>query len=327
MALALSDHWVWDFWFAVDGEDTHMFFLQAARTLGDPELRHWNVSIGHAVSRNLIDWQPRKPILAPAQHSDAPDSCTTWTGSVVRHKRQWVMFYTGTSQVEDGKIQRICRATSHDLDHWQRCEAVAAAVHDPSHYEVFDPNSWHDQSWRDPWVVRDPADGRFHMFITSRSAHGPADGRGAIAHAISDDLEHWETRPPVLAPGWFGEMEVPQVERIGNHWYLFCAVSARYHSQAAQRELPGPARTGTIYFIADRLTGPFRALPDPFLHGDAHGSLYAGRLLRVQDQWLFFAFRNRDPDGRFIGEISDPMPVRQHPDGSLSLEREPAEAC
>ena len=47
------DHWLWDFWFARDGDDVHVFYLQAPRSLGDPELRHHNATIGHAVSRDL----------------------------------------------------------------------------------------------------------------------------------------------------------------------------------------------------------------------------------------------------------------------------------
>jgi len=320
MTLALADQWVWDFWFAQDGPTTHIFFLQADRTLQDPELRHWNVSIGHAVSNDLSNWRILAPILRPNPDPAAPDSYTTWTGSIVRHNGRWEMFYTGTSKAENGRVQRICRATSTNLENWQRRPVAASALHDPKHYEVLDLAAWHDQSWRDPWIVRDPASGRFHMFITSRAASGPADGRAAIAHAISDDLEQWQTHPPVFAPGWFGEMEVPQVEQIGDYWYLFCAVSARYHSAIGRTLFGGPPRTGTIYFIAKSATGPFCVPGDPFLHGDTHGSLYAGRILRNPDgNLVFIAFRNRDQDGRFIGEISDPMPLLQHSDGTLSI--------
>jgi beta-fructofuranosidase len=36
VSLRLPDHWLWDFWFAVDGDDVHVFYLQAPRALGDP---------------------------------------------------------------------------------------------------------------------------------------------------------------------------------------------------------------------------------------------------------------------------------------------------
>ena len=37
MALKLPESWVWDCWFAFDGEFHHAFYLRASRGLGDPE--------------------------------------------------------------------------------------------------------------------------------------------------------------------------------------------------------------------------------------------------------------------------------------------------
>ncbi len=57
MSLRIADRWLWDFWTVTLGPDVHAFYLQARRALGDAELRHWNVTIGHAVSSDLE--QPR----------------------------------------------------------------------------------------------------------------------------------------------------------------------------------------------------------------------------------------------------------------------------
>src|SRR5215204_831000 len=60
MTLRLPDKWVWDFWLVRDGRDYHAFYLQASRSLGDPELRHLNASVGHAVPKDpLIEADPR----------------------------------------------------------------------------------------------------------------------------------------------------------------------------------------------------------------------------------------------------------------------------
>lgn len=66
MTLRLPDKWVWDFWLAQDGPDYHIFYLQAPRSLQDAHLRHWNASVGHAVSQNLSDWQILPDVLAPS---------------------------------------------------------------------------------------------------------------------------------------------------------------------------------------------------------------------------------------------------------------------
>ena len=95
-----------DFWFAVDGDDVHVFYLQAPRSLGDPELRHHNATIGHAAPA-------RPPALGRAGRRARPgpagefDDLATWTGSIVRHDGRWHLFYTGIARAEDGAVQRI----------------------------------------------------------------------------------------------------------------------------------------------------------------------------------------------------------------------------
>jgi beta-fructofuranosidase len=42
----------------------------------------------------------------------------------------------------------------------------------------------------------------------------------------------------------------------------------------------------------------------------ADQTLYVGRLIQRRDgQWVMLAFRNEDSEGRFVGEITDPMAV------------------
>ena len=80
----LPGSWVWDFWFADDGDRYHLFFLYASRALRDPDARHYRASIGHAVSTDLVEWTQVSDALV---RSDAPsfDDLATWTGSVIRH--------------------------------------------------------------------------------------------------------------------------------------------------------------------------------------------------------------------------------------------------
>ena len=96
----LPGSWVWDFWFADDGDRYHLFFLYASRALRDPDARHYRASIGHAVSTDLVEWTQVSDALV---RSDAPsfDDLATWTGSVVRHPDgTWFLFYTGSRNAE-----------------------------------------------------------------------------------------------------------------------------------------------------------------------------------------------------------------------------------
>lgn len=317
MALHLSAKWLWDFWFAQDGSDYHIFYLQASRSLLKEELRHWNVSIGHAVSQDLRTWEILPDALSPCQ-SEAWDDYTTWTGSVIQHAGLWYLFYTGGKRSEKGLVQRIGLATSPDLIHWDKHPQNPLIAADSRWYELLDLNLWHDQAWRDPWVFQHPETGRFHAFITARCHYGPADGRGVIGHARSDDLIHWEVLPPLTSPGEFGHMEVPQLVHIQDRYYLIFSTSDTFHAaQYAQRTGRQPLH-GTLYMIAESPLGPFRFSANEYLLGDKVGSLYSSKLIKgPDDKWHAIAFRQFAPDGSFIGELSDPFPVYIDNEGNL----------
>jgi beta-fructofuranosidase len=143
-----------------------------------------------------------------------------------------------------------------------------------------------------------------------------------IAHAQSANLLDWEVLSPVITPGDFSQMEVPQVCEIGGRYYLLFCTSKADFSAARRTRITQPAVTGTHYLVADQPLGPYHYLTDEFLAGDTPGSHYAGKLIQAATgQWLFVAFRNLTEDGRFAGEIIDPLPVRVERNGRLLLQR------
>lgn len=313
MALRLPDRWLWDFWLARDGSDYHLFFLQAPRSLGDPELRHWNASIGHAVSSDLERWEVLPDVLGPGREGSW-DDYTTWTGSVVEHAGRWCLLYTGTSRAEDGLIQRIGLATSEDLVAWERHRDNPVLEADPAWYELLDVEVWHDQAWRDPWVFRHPEGGRFHALITARVRGGAGPTRGVIGLAASADLERWEVLPPLTEPGHFGHMEVPQLFEVGGRWYLL--FSAPGSSRPSTVLGDTVALTGTHYLVADDPLGPFEWRRHGVLLGDGLGTWYGGKLVRdAGGRLVCLAWRSLGSNGRFAGELSDPMPVEEHGGG------------
>ncbi len=306
--LQLPEHWVWDFWHVHDGELHHLFFLKALRSLGDPDLRHFHQSIGHAVSTDLVTWKVRPDALAPST-GDGWDNSTNWTGSVIRHDNKWWMFYTGTSKAEQSLVQRIGAATSDDLYTWERVGDRALVEADPRWYELLDTTLWHDQAWRDPHVVN--IDCTFHMFITARTNSGERFGRGVIGHATSNDLLHWTVGPPVSEPGDFGQLEVPQfIEHDGTFTLLFCT-SRDLTTQDFERRRGMTPTTGTFTLSSDKALGPYVFSPTPAIAGDAgKDGLYAGKVLFDEGQPYFLGFVNHDDQGSFVGAISDPIPVR-----------------
>ena len=321
--LRLNDKWVWDFWFAQDGADTHIFYLQADRSLKDERLRHWNVSIGHAVSQDLRQWEVLPDALAPSPVDpnatvEPFDTYTTWTGSIIRHAGEWYMFYTGSRRSEKGLVQRIGLATSSDLIHWTKHGPHSLIEADPTWYELLDLDLWHDQAWRDPWVFKDEETGRFHALITARANHGPADERGVIGHASSDNLIDWQVEPPLTQPGEFGHLEVPQVIPIDGRYYLL--FSCPHETTAKSRiDRISQRQDGTGYMMSDAPLGPYHMPTDKFLVTD--GKLYSGKVITTPTGDMFYmSFLNYDGEGNFIGVLNDPLPIHVGEGGLLSID-------
>jgi beta-fructofuranosidase len=303
--LRLADSWLWDFWLADDGDRYHLFFLFAARALGDEHRRHGQAAIGHAVSEDLRDWERVGDVVA-ASEAPAFDDVATWTGSVVQGPDgRWWLFYTGVTMVDDRVLQTIGAATSTDLGVWRKLPASPLVTADKRWYERLGGGAWHEEAWRDPWVLADPGGNGWHMLITARAKRGPDDDRGVIGHAHSPDLHRWEVRPPLSEPGsGFGHLECPQVAAVeGRQVLLFSCLDPQF--SAARR---GTGATGGILYVpVNAPTGPFDIAAASPLTSDA---FYCGRIVQDRSgQPVLLAFHYFDRHRQFQGELSDPMPV------------------
>lgn len=312
MPFTLPDAWTWDMWFADDGTDHHVFYLKASRALHDPNRRHFHVTVGHAVSRDLSTWR-EVPDALIASDGPAFDDFTTWTGSVVRgDDGLWRMFYTGTSRAESGNVQRVGVATSTDLYHWEKQPGPITEA-DPRWYEKLESGDWFDEAWRDPWVFQVPDLTGWQMLITARAKDGAADDRGVIGRATSTDLSTWTVQPAWSDPGaGFGQLEVPQVAEVdGRHVLIFSCLPGEL---SASRRAGG----GGVWAVPiDGPAGPYDITRAERLTDE---SLYAGRLVQDRDgRWVLFAFLHVDPDGQFVGALSDPLPVSWSSDGRLRV--------
>lgn len=311
--LDLTEDWVWDFW-VVDDPDAdpvvgtatyHLFFLKAPRTLGDPDLRHRNASVGHAVSTNLRDWTRVADALAP-QPAPAFDDLATWTGCVVRgDDGVWRMFSTGLSRAEDGLVQRIGVSTSDDLMAWRR-DPEPLLVADRRWYTTFRPGVVGlEEAWRDPWVVRDDA-GVWHLYATAQVSAGAG---AAVAHALSDDLVTWEVRPPLSGPSdRFGWAEVISLVEVEGRWALLfsCLSDKMPHDE------PG---AGGVWSVP--VDGPGAPVDLSRAVRLTSEDLYVGKVVPLRDGGhRFLAFENRDEEGRFSGGVIDPCGVAWNDEGT-----------
>jgi beta-fructofuranosidase len=299
--LQLRDSWVWDSWFAFDGERHHAFYLRASRALGDPNRRHRHPFIGHAVSTDLKNWEVVSDAIAIG---DAPawDSWTTWTGSVTRDDDGlWWMFFTGTSREDGGDVQRVGAATSKDLMVWTKIEANPLTEADPEFYEKLDYDLWHDEAWRDPWVFRH--EGTWHMIVTARGLEGSRHGRGVAGHAVSEDLKTWKVLPPLTeCESGFGQMEVIQISEIeGIPTMLWCCGPNELSPEMREKYPSG----GMFSTTGPSMLGPFNPNEAVWF---PHETLYAARAVQHEGSWYMIGFI-AGPDKDFGGYLCDPIPL------------------
>jgi beta-fructofuranosidase len=315
MTLTLEDKWVWDLWLApekVDGK-WHIFFLQAPRSLVNPDLRHASATVGHAVSEDLIDWQYVGTALEPSAFG-AWDDRAIWTGSIIKSDTGlWHMFYTGTNKSkENGFVQRIGLATSTDLMTWEKKEGFVTEA-DARWYEraaqVMEEKqegqpSWYEEAWRDPWVFKDAATNEWVMLITARTNAGAYDSRGTIGVARSKDLLNWVVCEPLKVDSEFGHYEVPQLMLSTDSELVisFCLAS---NNHAATRLSRGErAWTGNGIMRSSNFDGVWKVENEPFLE-DPH---YAARIIQDDEKLIAMAWLNFVGED-FQGYIDNPIDV------------------
>jgi beta-fructofuranosidase len=309
--LRLHDFWIWDSWIADDGSVYHLYFLQAPNSLVDAALRHTRATVGHATSSDLLDWTYHGEVLGP--DPAGWDDLAVWTGSVVRgDDGRWRLFYTAISTRGHGlRDQRIGVVESEDLFTWHRVTDKPIVEVDPRWYKTLSEDPGASETWRDPFVFRDPAGDGWRMLITARARDAAPNDDGVLAQARSDDLCAWEVGPPVSEPGaGFGQLEVAQVRLVGDTAVL----SFTCHPQ---EQTPGRIeRSGSFctWSVAAPvpgdagLVGPWDI--DAAVPFEAEPALFAAPLVQRRDgSWVYVGFRNTEPEGTYAFDIIDPVPV------------------
>lgn len=273
---------------ADDGELYHLFFLKAPRSLDDPGRRHTSATVGHATSCDLWDWTYLGDALLPT--AGGWDDMAVWTGSVARgDDGVWRMYYTALSTAGRGILdQRIGLVESDDLHVWRRVGDEPVVEADPRWYKTLDVDNQASETWRDPFVFRDPNGDGWHMLITARVKGAPRNDHGVLGHARSADMRSWEVTAPISEPAGFGQIEVPQVRLVDGQPLLFFTCHPDEQSVARKRAC---GLFSSWSLVGHSLTGPWdlaRAMP--FTDEPA---LFAAPLVHQRDgTWALVGFRN-----------------------------------
>ena len=221
---------------ASDQHRPQYHFLPSANWMNDPNgLIHWQgqyhlfyqynpyspwhhkIHWGHAVSRDLVNWEHLPVALEPTPHGSDADGC--WSGCAVIHNDTPTLFYSGVFP------QVVCVATSDDqMIQWHKYEHNPIIARVPDSIDAGTP--W---EFRDPYVWQEGE--TWYMLMGTRIVH---EG-GAILLYRSSDLQKWEFMHILmqgdsnrLDPFWTGTVwECPNLIKLGDRHVLI--VSFQHH--------------------------------------------------------------------------------------------------
>jgi beta-fructofuranosidase len=301
---------LWDSWFFQKGDDIHVFYLQAKPT-DNPYLKHdVVVSIGHAVSKNLIDWTELSTALEPSR-GGVWDNLALWTGCVIEREGRYFMFYTGRSSDPDKMwIQKIGVAVSSDLIHWEK-DSKNPLLEAKEKYTIDNYKNKLGKigAWRDPFVFYHKDRARYCMTISARLSGKEKEYNACVALAVSSDLGDWKPEDPVFSPGVYDEIECTQVIEQDGLWYLFFSTHAENYQPEFSKKIGGQYSGLHCYYAKD--------FAGPYLPANSNGvvlpngdEMYDVRLIPEKSGdyraigWL------KTEQGKYSGKMSSPLKLR-----------------
>jgi hypothetical protein len=239
-------------------------------------------------------------------------TATSITSSFCRRRDLWSTPPSLSTAGHGILDQRIGVAESEDLQVWRRVIDKPTVEGDRRWYQTLDVDSKASETWRDPFVFRDPDGDGWHMLFTARAVGAPRFDDGVLGHARSADMLTWEVTAPISEPAGFGQIEVPQVRLIEGR--LLLVFTCHPEEQTEQRK-QAYGQFSTWSVIGESMLGPWDiARAQPFVFEPA---LFAAPLVQQRDgEWALLGFRNLESEGIFAFEIVDPIHVRLQ-DGSL----------
>lgn len=281
--------------------------------------------IAHAVSTDGIHWRRVNNALFIGDPGSW-DDLMLWTMHVSpdpHQPGQWRMFYTGISRRDQGRFQRIGMAVSDNLYHWRKtpvCWEDRRGPHDPEPIQharrisqsqrvdshnaeiaasscfPLEPDARYYESSLDEgrqWVsFRDPyfyhENGSGWLIASGRVKDGPVVRRGCVAVMRETQPHHFEAMPPLHHPCLYDDIEVPNLIRLADEYYLIGSI----REDAKIR-----------YWHTDKIGHPWRSYHDNVLM--ARGN-YAGRVCRDEQGWLIWNFFSMDLADRTSHNLMPP---------------------
>jgi len=275
--LLHPDRFIWDFWATWDESLGlfHLFYLNAPRPSRRGERYHHLARVGYAITADFTEIVWIEDDLLPPDPKGW-DNRSIWSGDVVPCNGGWLMGYTSRDyRADDPMAQIVGFAFSPDLVRWERIPEWTLRP-DAQWYETaatVDDNSIH--GWRDPYFFVEEGVPKLILFGKSKSLPGAR--KACIAQAEFTG-NGWVAGPPLLATGWYSEMDTPQLylDREGNRC-IFFSVGTKY-DKAPKTDAQGGGQLIRIC-SKDNITPETAEKCPPEVIVPASSGLYAFRII------------------------------------------------
>ena len=297
---------VGDTWYLQRDGLTHMFVLSGG-------------GVGHAISSDLIHWdeQPMALHKGPPGSYDEED---LWTGCTVEHGGTIYLYYCN-NRIENGrKRQGMSLATSKDGGRlFTKYAGNPLFEPDPKQYfTINDPVpsfGYHARPMidcRDLITVKDPAGDGWLGYVVMRRKTTDAFSSACIGLWHSKDLVRWESKGPCFTPNRHNCVEVPDVFKLGAHWYML-GLSGNGYGQTNRWSDPNIFQC-TIVAMADQAQGPFTEVMDDFIVAASDNHCGSVRTLERNGERLALYTRG----GATGNRVSLPLKLIERPGGGLT---------
>lgn len=322
------------------GDTYHLFTNCDPADDDDRANRGGRVVVSHATSKDCFTWEERLTDFGDHPLGARPDG--TWDArsimhiDVLHHDNKWWMYYTATDRIPADPPQRqtVGLAVSEDGYHFERVQDAPVSVADPRWYEQSIPEEANTRKnlvgrtwYRDPFIFPTGNEGEWGMTVVARDKAKHPLRNGCLSLAVSRDLVHWESHPPLYSPGRFHTIETPSLfEHNGRHYIVFMSHTG-WGQPYSTTDLYQTA--GDFYAVSeDGALGPYRQVDDEVLVG-AMGYIRCGaqRLIDNHDGtflhygWLRLPPTNDDiavkpPRGQ---ALTSPKLVKFTDDGAMHV--------
>ena len=248
---------------------------------------HW----GHAVSKNLIDWEELPIALYPDQVYEMREGgggC--YSGCAVVRGDVLYLIYTSVSDAL-GQTQSV--AASRDGIHFEKYENNPVIRRFPADGSA---------NFRDPKITE--IDGMYYMVVGSGK-----DGTGRILLYTSANLLDWEYVGVLFEGKEYGSViECPDLFALGDRYVLMFSNTATHSAEFIVGCFDGRSFTPVTFHKPE--AGPYFYAPQTFLDP-------SGR--RILIGWLYNWKKALDKGAEYAGALTIPREVTLSPDGTLRI--------